>query len=640
MGPAIGYSLWMRASPPRPPVRRRGRPSWFGLLALLWLAGLCACRTADPDPPDRYLSTADLLLRDRSEPPSPEDPAWHRVTLPHALFDDDRRATGAWFRFQLPEPSTVENQALYVYWLNENAALYFNGSFLTDGGQLRDPIARHWNMPLFVRLPAALWRPTGNQILIYLRCDPGWGLLSPIQVGEATALRTMYEWRRFLQVDLARGLCIALLLAASLSLSLWWRRRQDVQYLWFGLACVSWSLFSLYQGLHSLPCAPSLIRWIAHFALDAWSMFFLLFALRQLDLHSARLQTAMLAFVGIAGVLGAPHGLYWQGLAFLLTHTLGMLWVGGCAIWMRAPLRRSRLLLLCFLTLLLASLHDLVFALPWRYLPSFLHGVQLKYRFFAAHYAAPLVLLLLTRNIAQRFVHSLTATETLNRELESRVAASTQALQESYARRAQMEREGAAHAERERIYRDLHDDIGAMLLSLAIRAKEAQDADLARTALRSLRDVVSHSGQSAIPLADLLADWRAEAGGRLGDAGLQLLWEQPESLPSVAVSAVAALNLGRILREAISNIVRHAGASRVEVAIAFADAQLRITLTDDGKLPPGPTGRGMRNMQSRAASLRGSITWTFSPTGCQVCLTLPESALTSASLAGVPRHAT
>ena len=165
----------------------------------------------------------------------------------------------------------------------------------------------------------------------------------------------------------------------------------------------------------------------------------------------------------------------------------------GAAFWLRSRLRQNRLLLACILTLLVASLHDLLLALPWRMLPPWFQQVQLKYRFFAAHYAAPLVLLLLTRNIAQRFVQSLTATETLNRELESPWPPRRRRCK-SYARRAQMEREGAAHAERERIHRDLHDDIGAMLLSLTLRAKDAQDADLARSALRSLRDVVSHSG--------------------------------------------------------------------------------------------------------------------------------------------------
>ncbi len=605
-----------------------GMQRWGGWqlgLGLLFLLGLMS--SALGSEVQRDLATAELLLRDSPQLPSASDPGWRSVALPHALFEDDRRATGAWFRFRLPPPPAAETQALYVYWLNENAAFYFNGSFLGDGGDLSQPVARHWNVPFFFRLPQALWRPTENELLIYLRCDPGWGLLSPISIGPAAPLRSMYEWRRFLQVDLARGLCVALLLAASLSLSLWWRRRQDAPYLWFGLACLSWSLFALYQGLHSVPFTPALLRWLAHLGLDAWSMCLLMFALRQLNLRPRRLPWAMLGFVGLAALLGAPHGLFWQGGAFLFSHSLGVLWVAAATYWMRDALRHNRLMLACFLTLLLASLHDLMLALPWRLLPAWFQPVQLKYRFFAGHYAAPLVLLLLTRNIAQRFVQSLTASETLNQELESRVAATAHALNESYARRAQMERESAAHAERERIYGDLHDDIGAMLLSLSIRAKDAQDADLARLALRSLRDVVSHSGQATIPLSELLADWRAEIAGRSSAAGLGLHWEQPDSLPSVAVAPTVALNLGRILREAISNIVRHAQARQIRIHVACEGEVYRFTIEDDGRGVPHSPGRGMRSMQSRAASLHGTIAWDFSPRGCRVSLTVPSSTL-------------
>lgn len=633
---------------------------WGGLRLGLWLV-LALLWGLSPRPARAHIDlwTADLLLRDTATLPSASDPGWRRVDLPHILHDDDPRATGAWFRFRFAGPSSsarsvdqaaapppqsqpalaaAEPQALYLFWANENAAFYFNGSFLGDGGRLRAPLARHWNAPFYFLLPAPLWRAE-NEILIYLRCDPGWGLLSPLRVGPASSLRAQYVWRYFLQVELTRGLGIALLLASSLALSAWWWRRSDRQYLWFGLACLSWSGFSFYQGLLDPPqwppqwplLSPLLWRWLAHVCIDAWTVFFLRYVLHLVDQRRPRLEAALMAFVGVSALLGAPHGLFFQGASFLVTHSLGMLAAFALAVTLRVPLRRHRLLRLCFGILLLASLHDLIFALPWRWFPTWFHSIQIEHRFFAAHYAAPLVLLVLTRSLARRFVQSLVETETLNRELESRVAASAQALQDSYARRAQMERQSAAHAERERIYRDLHDDIGAMLLSLAIRAKDAQDAELARSALRSLREVVSQAGQSQIPLLDRLADWRAEIAGRLGDAGLELIWQQPDSLPGVTVSATAALHLGRILREAVSNIVHHAQASQVEIAITtLADPApgYRLVIADNGSTLARPPGRGMRNMQSRAGLIGATIRWDFSDRGCRITLDLPTTGLT------------
>ncbi|TAJ80989.1 MAG: hypothetical protein EPO42_03395, partial [Gallionellaceae bacterium] len=85
-------------------------------------------------------------------------------------------------------------------------------------------------------------------------------------------------------------------------------------------------------------------------------------------------------------------------------------------------------------------------------------------------------------------------------------------------------------AERERIYRDLHDDVGAKLLGLAIsaqRSNQTQDADLARSALQDLRDVVSRSAHSASRLDNLLANMRAETAQRVQAAGVALDWLIP-----------------------------------------------------------------------------------------------------------------
>jgi hypothetical protein len=184
----------------------------------------------------------------------------------------------------------------------------------------------------------------------------------------------MQAWRRFLQVELARGLGIALVLASSLALSAWWWRRSDQQYLWFGLACLSWSGFSFYQGLHSLPhhpllppsLAPVILRWLGHACVDAWSVFFVRYVLRHVDARSRRLEAALMGFLILAVVLGSPHGQFWQGASFLVSHSLGLTFALAVALRLRRRLRSHRLLQIGFGILLLAALHDMLFALPWR----------------------------------------------------------------------------------------------------------------------------------------------------------------------------------------------------------------------------------------------------------------------------------
>jgi signal transduction histidine kinase len=206
---------------------------------------------------------------------------------------------------------------------------------------------------------------------------------------------------------------------------------------------------------------------------------------------------------------------------------------------------------------------------------------------------------------------------------------------------ALLEEKAAAErqAERERIYRDLHDDVGAKLLGLAIsaqRANQHKEADLARSALQDLRDVVSRPTHMASRLDHLLADWRAETEQRVRAAGLGFAWHATEIGDSSLVSPAAALHMGRILRESISNILHHARASKVFVAIERQSDRLLFQIQDDG-IGVGEemkSNRGMHNMQARASMLGGKISWEpHLPQGCKVTVEIAMSLLALDSVA-------
>lgn len=194
--------------------------------------------------------------------------------------------------------------------------------------------------------------------------------------------------------------------------------------------------------------------------------------------------------------------------------------------------------------------------------------------------------------------------------------------------------EEGATQERQRIYRDLHDDMGAKLLGLAISAQRAnlpKEADLARSALQDLRDVVSRDMHAPTPLADLLADWRMEAQQRAQAAGVVLEWRFPAQELELLLTPEAALNLTRLLREAISNVLRHAQASHLRVTTALDEQAFTLSVEDDGiGLPDTPVPhRGMSSMQARAAALGAALDWqTVQPQGCRVTLSVPLAALT------------
>lgn len=89
-----------------------------------------------------------------------------------------------------------------------------------------------------------------------------------------------------------------------------------------------------------------------------------------------------------------------------------------------------------------------------------------------------------------------------------------------------------------------------------------------------------------------------------------------------------------IAKEAVSNIVEHAGATVVEIDLCVHEGRLRMSIADDGcGLPEatsgrrhGPGGNGQGNMQSRAADLGGSCRIeTAAPRGTRVVVEVPLS---------------
>jgi ABC-type nitrate/sulfonate/bicarbonate transport system substrate-binding protein len=225
-------------------------------------------------------------------------------------------------------------------------------------------------------------------------------------------------------------------------------------------------------------------------------------------------------------------------------------------------------------------------------------------------------------------------TKQMNRELEQRIAAAQQKLSSGFEERRDLEIKHARAGERERIYRDLHDDIGAKLLGLVISAQrnnQVREADLARSALRDLRDVVSRSAQHCMPLGNLIADWRAETEQRLAAAGVALDWRIPAAEQPLPISSAAARNMSRILREALTTVLLHAHASLIAIELVCHEDKLLLTIQDDGVgLPESgvKSNRGMSNMHARVATLGGHVTWqSVTPKGCKVLVEMATTAL-------------
>ncbi len=174
----------------------------------------------------------------------------------------------------------------------------------------------------------------------------------------------------------------------------------------------------------------------------------------------------------------------------------------------------------------------------------------------------------------------------------------------------------AVDEERLRIAADLHDDLGAKLLTIAQTGQADGTAPLAREALHDMRESVRGMAGKPVAAASALADWRAETVERLNTAGLAADWQAPGLPDGLVLSPRLHLQLGRVLREAVSNTIRHSGGQRCRVRFGFTPSGagaggLWLSVEDDGlagagqPARPSRPGMGLANIERRVRHLGG-----------------------------------
>ena len=199
----------------------------------------------------------------------------------------------------------------------------------------------------------------------------------------------------------------------------------------------------------------------------------------------------------------------------------------------------------------------------------------------------------------------------------------------AYRAEALRRRQTAEERERVRIARELHDVIGHALSQINVQASVGlhlmdRDPEQARTALGSIKDTsktaleevrsvlgVIRDGEAPLaPQAELAELPRLVAGVRSPALDAQLV-DRLDAQPRRAVQFAAY----RIAQEALTNVVRHASASKAVVTIDHVGDELVLTVDDDGAGVLGVEGSGILGMRERASLLGGSVELTESPLG-------------------------
>ena len=198
----------------------------------------------------------------------------------------------------------------------------------------------------------------------------------------------------------------------------------------------------------------------------------------------------------------------------------------------------------------------------------------------------------------------------------------------------------AIEAERLRLRRDIHDGLGPTLTGVAFSADAARNqvrsapgraeellvnlrADTAG-AILEIRRLVEGLRPPALDELGLVGAVRQHAAALHTDGGrlLQVDVASPEDMPDV--SAAVEVAAYRIVVEALTNVARHAEATRAWVEITCADETLQLAIRDDGRLTePWTSGVGVPSMRERAEQVGGTLSAGPNGSGGLVEATIP-----------------
>ncbi|ADZ70547.1 hypothetical protein SL003B_2122 [Polymorphum gilvum SL003B-26A1] len=558
------------------------------------------------------------------------------VTLPHNWNRRPQSQETGVYRFLLPADLAARsgNLAVFVPRFTGRIELRVDGTRIAGdlGFSSAQPPAR--NTSLLATVPDALLASTPVEMTVLL-ASPGYlsGYLETVYVGAEQPLRRAHEQRTLLFFLLPGAIAIVNLALGALLFLFWFQQKTDDGSGLLALSLTLGAVYTLATVPNTLTFSPSVYRALHGLPLLEVALAVLAIA-RHLGVRMPKASMLILLPGTAAVVTGLVSDDFTMAVLMLVPGALlaGLCMLVGAVLSARAYVvdhNETGLVFSLALTVLGAlAAHDIMV----------LGDILSDRRILLVRLYTPLFSIAVGGIVALRLVRALAAAELFARQLKQRVEEAEAALRASFQRERHHLRASALMEERARLMRDLHDGVGGQLVSIVSLARQKdQDAaaigEAARTALQDLRLVVDAMDDIQGDLMLVLATWRDRMEGRLRAGNVALDWKidtQP-GLPILDdLRPSHVLNILRILDEAVTNALKHSAAGTVRVrlqTVTVPDGKAfgRIAVEDDGDggASVSSTGRGLGNMQERAARIGARLTVASDASGTRVQLDLP-----------------
>lgn len=620
-------------------MRRSGSACWLFSAGLATALGAAVCHGASLPAPWRLelKSCAYVAGYTLDRPPPPSLPGTP-VDLPLRLGRTPPSLGSArqWVRcdYRLAETRALE-YVLYLPYVSPNAAVYLDGIYVGKSEGYGEPQTDSWNLPLYIPVPAALFRPGFHELLIELVPNERAGTeLGPVWVGTRAALLPLYRAQESLQVTGIELVTVLVGVIGALTGLLWARRRRETLFGLFALSCGIWMIRNaqfIVVRTHSL----------FYFALITNAALFWLVAVlyrlsfRILERRFPRFEAALFGYAllitAAMWVAGPAHQFavtavgYGSLLPIAVGFQLYLTWAT-----LRSPTVLRLLLWLAALVTSLSGAYDLALMLEWVPWPAS-YLMPYSSLFYAVTVGWALI---------DRFVKTHNEYEQLNVALDSRVRERESALRAQYDKSAALEREQVLAAERERILRDMHDGLGLQLITARRLIEKAEDprqvvAAALDDAIDELRIAIDSMKPTVHDLLVMLGNLRYRLEPRLNAAGISLHWKVADGPDAIRLGPAEITEVTRIVQEIFTNAIKHSGATDMSLTVHCPQPDsVGITITDNGSgfdISAARPGEGLASMKRRARHIGARLEIDSTADGTRIALTLQARELSGST---------
>lgn len=579
----------------------------------------------------------------------PDAPHWQPVSLPDNWSKRWPTHSGTvWYRIdwqrqcpsQLSEPVGLTLESVVMA-----GEVFINDELIWRDAHLTEPLSRSWNMPRYWRLPEALLRDGVNTLWVRVvgvaEQTPG---LGPVHLGRSRAMQALQEELWLTNRTLYTLNLVVSGVMGALFFCIWIVRREQTTYGWYALMSLFWVLFianvlltSPWPFTSTLMAAransAALVLYTACFCLFTWR--FGQQAMPRLERALWIASAALLAMLAFTPDSALPAA---QTVGVLISASIFLL---NCLQFSWHALRTRRpehgMLAACLLIVFVVSIHDLLLLMKFI-------GPGVSY----TSVSSIVVTLFMSAILGLRHARNVRRIERFNQELADGISRARTDLAATLAREHDLAMSHTRLQERLQIAHDLHDGLGGSLVRMMAMVEQAsaplqgqQFLSMLKLLRDDLRQTIDTGSNAGVKVPATPPEWSAPLRHRFvqlfDELDLDSSWQLPPQWITPP-SPLQCLALTRLVEEALTNVVKHSRARRVQLQLLQpGPGLLELRIEDDGAgfdvgaVRQAGVSVGMRSMHARIARVHGTLEISSKPgrTVLTARLQLPPAALQS-----------